>query len=140
MDIGNLMFGATRPYLHRRIVDETFDSEFSADFSLPKHILDARVLSVDEGLIKLIGDAVDAAKLKGQQSAARIGQIAPDAVEQSSGAERDDVMGLAVRVFVDVFPKLLRLRMPMQGHVKIPSKGSVLRDVVEFHEKQISQN
>jgi hypothetical protein len=31
------------------------------------------------------------------------------------------------------------LRMPVQGHVKIPSEGSVLRDVVEFHEKQISQ-
>ena len=71
--------------------------------------------------------------------AAALLRVAPDAVEQPSSSERDDVMGLAMRVFVDVIPELLRLRMPVQGHVKIPSEGSVLRDVVEFHEKQISQ-
>jgi predicted helicase len=64
------------------------------------------------------------------------GKPALEWIMERQGVKTDKKSGITWDT--DVIPELLRLRMPVQGHVEVPAKGSVLRDVVEDHEKQMS--
>ena len=130
MHIADLKLRAASPDLHRGVVDETLNSEFSTGFPLPEHILIPADPAIDEGHINLIGHAMNAAKLERQQAAARLSEIMPDAVEEPPRPEGDDVMGLAVKVLVNVIPELLRPLVTMQGHVEVPAKRAVSSDVI----------
>lgn len=125
---------ASRPDIDFGIIDEHFAAEILAHLALPVEQFHAFRSPILKGFENLLGNALDAPEMEGEQSASSLFEVIPKPVEQTVRSEGDDIVALTVLVALDVIPEQRGPRILVDYEIEVPSDGFELRDVVHHYE------